>query len=706
VGAFTYSWSNANQSTGPDVCALTAGPLTVTAQDANGCQGTGSLTITEPQALTVAISNSDVKCKGSSNGSATATPNGGTGPYQFQWSGGSTPNQAIALGLSAGVYSLTLTDSKSCQAYGSVTIGEPATGVSVSAAQTVTSCFGENLSEATATATGGAAPYTFYWTPSNKTGQTAINLMPGTYTVVATDAGGCTASGTVNISQWDPIYISISFVPPVCHGSADGEMAANIVTGGNGSYSFKWNNGATNDFVNGLQGGLTYTVTVTDTQGCTGSLSRFLNDPPAMQLSFANTNSLCYDSQDGTATVANLLNASMPFSYQWDQAALRQKTATADSLAAGTYTVTVTDAKGCTGTGITEIEEPAPLNTTFEVTNNQCFGEEKGIINMTVSGGVPGYGISWSNGQNSNRIANLPAGNYYVTITDANACQLLDTTFVQAPQGIRIEILTKDVSCFSERDGAITIKATGGTPPFTYSTDGAKYYGSSTLIALKAGEYPVYIKDAKNCIQTTQATVNEPPELSVDILVWGLSLDEHTINYGDSIPVTAEVTNAQGRVTYNWNAAWCGSLSFNGVTDCEDDPAIASLWSSPAYSNDYFVEVKDEKGCFAKDHLQVHVRKQYRVVVPTGFTPNGDDRNNLLSVHGKSGTVIKLFQVFDRWGELMFQDIDLPINDTTRGWDGTFKSKNMPPGVYVWYLEAEYEDGTKDSYKGETTLIR
>ncbi|MCU0347537.1 MAG: gliding motility-associated C-terminal domain-containing protein [Saprospiraceae bacterium] len=236
--------------------------------------------------------------------------------------------------------------------------------------------------------------------------------------------------------------------------------------------------------------------------------------------------------------------------------------------------------------------------------------------------------------------------------------------------------------------------------------DGQQFFGSSTLIALEADDYDVYIKDINGCVFSIPATVEEPPKLTVDILVWNESVEEYVVEYGSRIPLLADIENAQGNVFFTWDAAYCGTLEQDTMSDCTGTLTSSALWSTPDYSNDYFVLAIDSMGCEAEDHLQVHVTKVRRVVVPTGFSPNESGTNDRLVVHGKSGTMIKLFQVFDRWGELVFQDVDIPINELSRGWDGTFKSKEMPPGVYAWYLEAEYEDGMTENFRGETTLIR
>ncbi len=706
AGGFTYTWDNPNMSTQQNICTLPAGPIMVTATDANGCEATATVTISQPPAISLTTSKTDVKCKGGNSGTATVTATGGVGTFTYQWSSGTTPTAATTSGLSAGTYSVTVTDSNGCQAFANVTVGEPATGVQATLTQTVTSCFGENLSEANATATGGTGPYTFLWTPSNQTTPTATNLAPGAYTVVATDASGCTNSKNINIQQWPAYDLLITAVPPTCNSSNDGEMGVAVLAGGNGTYTYQWNTGVSGDYIDGLQGGLTYTVTVTDGQGCTGTKSRLLGNPPAIVMSITPDDADCHQTATGSATVTNVQNASGNVTYLWDVNAMNQTTATADSLSAGTYSVVVTDTKGCTGSGTVNIGQPTAINADFDIVNNVCFGYEEGSVDMSISGGTPGYSVQWSNGAATFKITNLAADQYYVTITDLNGCTTVDSAFVAAPERVDAAINAKDVSCFGGRDGSLTITLEGGTPPYLYSLNGNQYYGSSTLIALTAGDYTVYIKDAKGCIYQSETTVNQPPPISVEILIWDQPLDEYMTMLGDSIPLFAEVTNGVGSISYFWEASYCGSLFYQGVSDCDQSPFYNNLWANPSYTNDYYLTVVDENGCEAEDHVQVHVKKERRVVVPTGFTPNNDGKNDLLPIHGKSGTMIKLFQVFDRWGELLFQDVDIPINDTARGWDGTFKSKDMPPGVYVWYLEAVYSDGMTETYRGETTLIR
>lgn len=706
AGGYTYQWSNANMSNTPNVCGLPAGPITVSVTDLNGCTVSGSINVTSIPALVLNITKTDVKCRNGNDGTATVAVTGGGGGLIYNWSAGSTPTQSSTGGLTAGSVSVTVTDVNGCQAFGSITINEPATSVDATAAQTTISCYSENKSVATVAPSGGSGPYTYAWSPGGQTTQTISNISIGQYTVTVTDAGGCTATDQVNVVQWDAYNLLISATPPTCNGNTNGQMNVVVLAGGNGSYTYSWSNGATSDLIMNLAGGTTYTVTVTDGQGCTGTMSRLLENPVPMVLTITPTATKCAGTQDGSAAVSNVVGGTSPFTYQWGPSANNQTTATATDLGAGTYSVTVSGAGGCTAAGTVVVGEPMAITANFTQKNNGCFGYEEGEAEVMVSGGVPGFTYQWSNGATTPKITKLPASSYYLTITDANGCTKVDSVFISAPQSVDAALTVKDVSCFGDRDGAITITPIGGTPPFTYSIDGQQYYGSSTLIALKANDYTVYIKDAKGCVFSRNATVSEPPQMTVDILVWGESVDDYMVEYGATFPLTVEVANGQGGVTFSWDAAYCGTLMQDTMSDCNGTLTSSAIWSTPNYTNDYFLLAVDSLGCEAEDHIKVNVTKTRRVVVPTGFTPNSSGLNDLLTVHGKKGTMIKMFQVFDRWGELLYQDIDIPINTPTRGWDGTFKSKDMPAGVYVWFLEAEYEDGMKENLKGETTLIR
>ena len=533
VDPIAFLWDDPNQSTGLSICNLPAGPITVTATDFNGCTATGQVDITEPLPITLDLSKVDVNCLGGNDGEATVTPAGGIPPYMYQWSGGTDPNNATTGGLMAGNYSVTVEDSNGCEAFGDIDILEPMDGLEVEAIQTVISCFGANGSEATAIPMGGSPPYEYSWTPSFQNTQTATNLPVGPFIVVVTDMSGCTATDTVSLSQWDPVDISLAATLPSCFGVADGAIAANIVTGGAGNYNFMWNTGDTDDFINGVMGDLTYTVTVTDQQGCSGTASEQLDNPLTMELSIDLVDASCLGSADGNAFVTDVVNNQGMVSYQWDANAGNQVTPAASGLAAGNYNVVVTDTAGCTVSETITINEPPAILTSFVTTDNECAGDEEGTIDMEVIGGTPGYTISWSTGANSEKLVDLPADTFYVMVLDANGCEHFDSVIIEEPFEVNTNLEVTNVSCFGDRDGSIRIVPLGGIPPYTYSLDGDNYFGSSTFIALRADSYSIYLKDSKGCIYQTGTQVMEPPEIGVEIIANGQNVDELMIFDGE-----------------------------------------------------------------------------------------------------------------------------------------------------------------------------
>ncbi|MEN0007033.1 MAG: gliding motility-associated C-terminal domain-containing protein, partial [Bacteroidota bacterium] len=193
------------------------------------------------------------------------------------------------------------------------------------------------------------------------------------------------------------------------------------------------------------------------------------------------------------------------------------------------------------------------------------------------------------------------------------------------------------------------------------------------------------------CIFIEQTEIIEPPSFVVD------AGDDIELTLGDTVQLDANATNAQGEVTFIWSAPYFGTLSCN---ECPD-PTVNSQ-----NTISYELYGVDSLGCEATDRLTVFIQKPRVVVVPTGFTPNDDRVNDRLLVHGLAGTQITKFQVFNRWGELVYEDGGFEVNTETVGWDGTFRDEPATSGVYLWYIEALYIDGNTEIFRGQTTLIR
>ncbi|MEL7378413.1 MAG: gliding motility-associated C-terminal domain-containing protein, partial [Bacteroidota bacterium] len=193
------------------------------------------------------------------------------------------------------------------------------------------------------------------------------------------------------------------------------------------------------------------------------------------------------------------------------------------------------------------------------------------------------------------------------------------------------------------------------------------------------------------CVSTTTAEVVDGPTFDLDLGI------DTTIIFGDSVLLEAIVNGGVGALNYFWQGSYDGTLS------CDTCPSVLV---SPEFEIDYELLAIDENGCEAEDRVRVRVQKIRVVEVPTGFTPNGDSRNDRLLVHGRPGTRVNFFRIFDRWGEAVFEDGDFEVNDQTRGWDGTYQGQDLNGGVFVWQLEVTYEDDTVEILEGQTTLIR
>ncbi|MEM1119378.1 MAG: SdrD B-like domain-containing protein [Bacteroidota bacterium] len=329
-----------------DPNGLAAGTYNVTVTDANGCTNTAMATITEDTNVAVMINKTDLVCNGANDGTATATATGGSGTYTYLWDSGLPPG-AAQTGLSAGTYTVTATDSTGCQGTATVTILQPVS-FSVAATPMVTDCTSPTGS-ATATPTGGMAPYTYAWNDgANQTTQTAVNLSPGTYGVTVTDTNGCSATDNVIVNDSMGLVVTLSTTDALCNGENSGTITTNV-SNGTPPYNYQWNNSLPNfpGFTGLAQG--TYIVTVTDANGCFGTAEAKVHGADSLIVTPVVENARCMD-DDGRARL-DVRGGTPPYAYAWG-APINSSNNVVTDLATGSYEFTVTDANGCTQTDV------------------------------------------------------------------------------------------------------------------------------------------------------------------------------------------------------------------------------------------------------------------------------------------------------------------------------------------------------------------
>ena len=517
---YTYSWNTSPAQTTSAATNLASGTYTVTIIDSKNCQTTQSVTITQPSApLSGTISTTTVNCYGGSNGSATVTPSGGTGPYNFIWTTVPAQTSATASNLPAGTHTVLITDANNCSVTRTATVTQPASALAITSTFTPVLCFGDATGTATVLATGGTAPYSYQWTSiPGLTSNSATNLSVGAYVVVVTDAKGCTQQASIAVTQPSaPLSGTLSVTDVACFGNATGSITANI-NGGTAPYSYSWSSipGLTSNSASGLTAG-TYAVSATDANGCTYSLSGTIAQPLApLQATSSGQDALCFGAASGFAQVAPS-GGTAPYSFNWNTVPA-QTTPVASNLTAGTYTCTVTDANGCVQFGVWTVGQPMPLMGTSVVNDVSCGRAQDGSIQVSISGGTGNYSISWPNGSNSLNRYQLGPGTYSYTITDENNCSFIGTATVNEPDPFRVTVDTVSPKCNSTEDGRITITATGGNGMLTYYINGDVFNGMAD--GLGVFPYGITIMDQNGCDTSFVVDLSPVYEPCVEIPNW------------------------------------------------------------------------------------------------------------------------------------------------------------------------------------------
>lgn len=528
---YDYAWSNGLST--ETIENLPAGNYTVTVTAADGCYRIEeNIEIIEPAAIDFQVVSIDsIVCAGTSTGQINLNVTGGLAPYNFTWNGNGGIQEDLN-NIPAGNYVLDVTDSNGC------TVESPVFNVGEAAPFSVSDNIfsGDEIScEAVIAAdsieliiSGGQMPYQILWN-TNDTEAIIYDVAPDEYTATLTDALGCEVIHFVKVEEErELLTLSESGQFGDCNNGVHG-ICIDVI-GGSAPFFYLWNdteNGTTStrEICRSIPVG-THSVTVTDNYGCMQVLENIEVDNTVPMNTFTGPGDVqnvdCFGSNNGELTI-NVVGGVAPYSYYWeneigDSISIAP---TLTNLSAGTYSVTITDALGCTTNNTRSIFEPGSLITyTSNLTMNDCKNDTEGMINMNVTGGVPPYNYLWTNGEMNEDIGGLPAGFYGVTITDANACvRIIDTLAIEITEPTNVLTLTDftvtDTPCFEEEGGSISLEILGGTTPYLYDWSNSTLPNSSTVNGLSTDIYWCDVFDFNGCHLSTQDfIIGEPNELT------------------------------------------------------------------------------------------------------------------------------------------------------------------------------------------------
>ncbi len=682
---YSYSWnSNPVQNTAT-ATNLAPGTYTVTVTDGGFCTVTTTATVVSTASFTANIGSTDVTCNGAADGKAWAIPTGGQAPFLYTWSTVPPQSTDTAFNLSAGSFSVIVTDFNNCTAQYGFLINEPAV---VSATRSITnvSCNGLADGEITVTPSGGRAPYSYLWSNAS-TSQTATGLVAGTYDVQITDANSCVINLT-GIVVTEPAILVLTISPDSvnCFGGFDGGITL-AVAGGTPTYTYQWSNNRINQNLSYVVAG-NYSVTVTDRNSCTADTTVTVGQPADFAVISTVANVSCFGAGDGSIDVV-VTGATPPYQYGWSANANSFNGTSLSNLSGASYQITVTDSRNCTKALSFNINEPTRFRSilNYSVDSTACDGTilEGSILNNTNGGTLP-FSYVWSSGDTTRDItSNLGYGTYTLTASDANGCaDTAEVTLVPKNQ-LQVLFLSDSSGCYGDSSGSAEVIITGGRRPYFVDWVGLDTTNTTYVGNLGPGNYDVIVTDSKGCDTSFNFTITEQPAMSVTVP------DTLTVIYGLDTTFTAQVTGVRpGDVS---SLYWDPS-EWLSCDDCVD-PILTAI------RRQKYIVTLDVNGCIYYDTLQLMVDYEPDpFFIPNAFTPNGDNVNDQFQIFGV-GIKDVVYTVHNRWGGLVFSGQGM--NAT---WDGTYNSQEAQVGMYVYNAYFIFLDNRTERVTGTFTLLR
>lgn len=706
-------------------------------------------TIFSPNPLTVpTVITTDVTCYGDSTGTAYVAATAGFPPYQYLWNTGQT-TQSIT-GLTAGIYSVHVTDSAGCFKNVYMLVQEPPE-ILANATVIPIGCDTSGTGSIITNTSGGTPPYNYLWSNTSTTAN-ILNLSAGSYILTITDSVGCIMTNTYVILQAIPVNFTSSSTSATC-GSANG-TATITVTSGTPPFSYSWTPPvSTGPTATGLTAG-TYYITVTDSNGCLKIDSVVVNTTSTVTVSVFVAPVSCDPGTGGTAT-ANPIGTP-PYTYQWSPSGGNGQTAT--NLPPGTYTVLVTDSNLCTATDTAVIVPVIPISFTTTTINAQCNNSNSGSASITTTtGGTAPYNYAWSNGSTNSSITGVAPGTYTFVITDVNSCTATGTVTIGQNPVVNVTV-NADTTVCSGQPVILNANGSGGTPLFNYSWSNGVNSQSQQVNPTTTTTYNVVITDVTGCTAmasvivtvvsypvislTNDATICSGSSIALNAsggnsYSWTPSsgLNNSTIpdplaspsvttNYivtvsngncssvdsvlitvvpspvaaftADTsqgiIPLTVNFTNnSTGGVSYSWNFG-------DGSTSTSSDPTHVF---TVAGTYTVTLIVTGSNGCTDTLTFKIIAENFSSLDFPNIFTPNTDGDNDVFHLI-EYGLLSVNVEIYNRWGLKVFS-----WNKLNGEWNGrTSNGDEAPDGTYFLIINATGADGKDYKKNGTLTLVR
>lgn len=590
---------------------LAIGTYELTVTDANNCTIVKDYTLIQPNKLLITAINEteSIKCFGYKQGVLKATITGGapigvpdaSKNYIYRWYNELNPSATVSINnpteaLIAGNYFLEVSDGfGNSFTSNRVTINEP-TPVKISFTQTNVSCKNKHDGQIQITTTGGTGLHTISWSvPSGANPNVIDQLFAGSYSVTVRDENNCPATENFVITEPEILAIeSVVKTPPSALGADDASIAV-TVQGGTPNYNFKWldkdknviftdNNQSSNTSIYNIYAGQ-YFISITDANGCP-IVERDLDKVDPLYIDLVQINSVqCFG--NATASIKALTSGGLPgYYYKWynvnDPAVVIGTAETLINAKAGTYYVIATDSfdKSIQSQNIT-ISEPTALANTLTSEYVRCGDLNDWTITSAISGGTLPYTYLWNTGAKTPNLTEVVPGNYSLTVTDKNGCNITKNIIITAPAHLDAAENIKIPTCYEGSDSTIIVTTIAGTAPFTYLWSTGET--SNTLSNAKAGTYSIEIKDSKGCIISRTYTIENPPQ---DVIDLGADV---TLCFDQTLTINATINDNQA--IYSWTSDK-GFKSTNAMITV----------SEPAT---YTVVVTNKLGCLATDSIQI-----------------------------------------------------------------------------------------------------